>query len=243
MNSLEKELCFFNENKESLSSKSINYQDKSSIQSELRKIIPTNSFIANFKSKFKVTVSSFLLISSFILFLLALAASITLNHGNLPLFMVSVFANICGTFFLFDIARNLNKKENNLHSRLLFKKHVEDIEYIVSLFEKKFDCNVRYEFSNGYTAKLYLYVKVESKEYKFQTLYLDVLEKIHPADLLKRMEWSFQDVLELIEKDCLKEMLIKIKNENKDMWFSLGNNPSKKAVLDIYTNLFSKATS
>lgn len=243
MNSLEKELCFFNDSKEVLSSASLNSYTESTSKSELKKLIPTNSLIANFKSKFKVSASSFLLASSFILFLVVLAVSITLDHGNLPLFLTSVFANICGTFFLFDIARNLNKKENNLHSRLLFKKHVEDIEYIVSLFEKKFDCNVRYEFSNGYTAKLYLYVKVEGKEYKFQTLYLDVLEKIHPADLLKRMEWSFQDVLELIEKDCLKEMLIKIKNENKDMWFSLGNNPSKKAVLDIYTNLFSKATS
>lgn len=241
MSSLEKELSFFN-------NKVVDTKVESNLEEtiatiSLSKVLPVNSFLANFRDKYKVNASSFLLTSSFILGILGILASIFFIHGSFAIFFLSIFSSILVTFYLFSVAHNLSRKEANLHSRLLYKKYVEDIEYVVNLFEKKIGKSVRYEFSNGYNAELFLYVNVNGSEHKLHTFYLHSLDKSHPADWLRRMEWSYEDILQVIEEDGFKDKLLQIKQKDKDLWFSLSSSPNKEEVLTAYNKLFSKVVS
>lgn len=237
MSNLEKELDFFN--KEHFVSQVVEEETRISV-SKNNNLLNEKSFLKSFSNIFKFNFSSFLSTASFIGFISIIFSSLVFTKGNFFLFIFVLLASSISMFSLFAYAQNLTKKESNIKSREDFKPYLEDLDYVINLFEKKHNVKLKLKFNESYSADIEVFLVEEDNEVRMITLYKRTLEDNNPKYWLTRLDWAYEDALKKIEDEKHQKMLSEIKNTDKDLWFSICDRPNHETIKRAYDSLFNK---
>lgn len=236
MSNLEKELDFFNKEPVVLQ---VEEESKISV-TKSNNLLDEKSFLKSFSNIFRFNFSSFLSTASFVGFISIIFSSLVFAKGNFFLFMVILLASIISMFSLFSYAQILAKKESNIKSREDFKPFLEDLNYVINLFEKKHNVKLKLKFNEYYSPDIEVFLIDGDNEVRMLILHKRNLEDNNPKYWLTRLDWAYEDTLKKIEDAKHQKMLSEIKNADKDLWFSICDRPNHETIKRAYNSLFNR---
>lgn len=227
----EKEFDFFNKYSEPTQSQS---------RPTVLSLINDRCNIALFNDIFHIKASNALALFAFASGLISvfMAAVFATSKPNFLIFISTLGVSIFSVISLFRFMGGINQKEYNILSRRKFKPFAEDIDYVTDLFEKEYGIKVDIKFSDTWNASLDFYADIEGEKVNFYSLSLFTLEGSTPDVWFRRISWSYEGALEKQEAKKVSTMLAKIKEKDKDVWFSLCGTPDSAKIKSAYDKLF-----
>lgn len=213
---------------------------KSNLKKSVSSLITENSKVAWFSDVFHIKASDVLALVLFICgtFSVFLAATFATINKNFFLFVIILGCTVVTIIKSFKVLGSMNQKEYNTLSRRKFKPFAEDIDYVTDLFEKEYGTKVDIKFSDAWNASLDFHADIEGEKVNFYSLSLFTLEGSTPDVWFRRISWSYEGALEKLEAKKVSTMLAKIKEKDKDTWFSLCGTPDSTKIKSAYNKLF-----
>lgn len=226
----EKELMFFKEEATNISN------DRKSVTDLIKDV----GVIGWFNDLFHVKATNALAILSFTvgIFSVFIAAVFASTRPNFFVFLALLAGSVYSIGSLFKFMGKLNQKEYNILSRKKFTPFADDLDYVIDIFEHKYNIKTFTKFSNEYTASLELFTKIDGEIVNFYTISLFTLEGTTPDVWHRRMCWSYEDALDKVEAKKSSNMLSQIKTVNKDVWFSLCGKNDQREIKEAYKRIF-----